>query len=342
MPKGMRDTLYFKDDDPRLSFLTGNYVTLTNINGDELNRLISYRLSPVNVSVHTTNPELRVKMLKNKNAGDIMDKLKKLGEANIELNCQIVLCPGINDGDELVKTVEDLISLGSSVKSLSVVPVGITRFRENLPEIKLYGENEAREIIQYVEATQKKLKKQRGTNFIYAADELYISANMEIPKYSEYEDFPQIENGVGMMALLKHEVKEYINETVKSTRSPMNRKVTIATGVAAYDIIKELACEVEKLFDGLKVQVLSITNTFFGETVTVAGLLTAGDIINQLDGIDLGDELLISKNMLKQDEAVFLDDYTLEDFEKAVGVKVTPVGDSGKEFVEKTGGIKLE
>lgn len=330
MPQGMRDTLYFKDDDTRLSFLTGNYVTLTNIGKRELDRLIKYRISPINVSVHTTNPSLREYMLGNKKAGDIMTRLKLLSEGNITVNAQIVLCPSINDGDELTRTLNDLYSLKECIYSVSAVPVGITKHRQGLHDLRTYTKEECIKIIDQCEAFAKKAKSETGRSFVYLADEIYVKAEKSLPGISYYDDFPQIENGVGMLTSFCYEVNNYLS--MHNIAADNNKIVSIATGYAAYEFFVSLCNELQKQY-GFKINVYRIRNDFFGETVTVAGLITGGDLINQLKDKDLGDKLLITRNMLKHGETVFLDDITLEDAEKALNVPVIPVHDSGEEFI---------
>ena len=348
MPCGMRDSLYFKDDDIRLSFLTGNYVTLTNTSIKELNRIVAYRMSPINISVHTTDPELRVQMLGNKTAGNIMDKIKVLAEGGIKINTQVVLCPGINDGKYLDKTIEDLLKYHESIDSLSIVPVGISKHREGLFPLRLFTAQESLDIIRYIQQKQIEIFHKIGRYFVYAADEFYVKAKLPIPNYDKYDEFPQLENGVGMAALLKQEIHEYIasdifTEKIKNkSKQSFSVQLTIATGVAACDIIKgmvnlvstavlELAGPKCRCFD---VQVIPVENEFFGSTVTVSGLVTGGDLIKKLENKCLGTKLLITHNMLRDGENVFLDDVTTDDVEEKLGIKLIAVGDSGCEFVE--------
>jgi len=350
MPKGMRNTLYFKDDDTRLSFLSGNYVTLTNMKDDDLDKIIKYHMSPINISVHTTNPELRVEMLKNKNARDIMKKIRKLTESGIIINCQIVLCRGINDGTELDKTITDLSALYPAVNSVSIVPVGITKYRENLTRLLPYDKVSASQIIDQVTRWQEQILKKKGSRIVYLADEFYIMADYAIPDYMEYEDFPQLENGIGLIALFKDEFDTYLNylkntddEKIRVSKNDINnktRKISIATGVLAYDFINQLAKQLEKTFDNIQITVFPIKNNFFGEHVTVSGLLTGQDIIEQLKYKQLGDELLISESMLKADETLFLDDYTVKMLEKQLNIKLRIVKNNGKDFILKVTGLK--
>jgi putative radical SAM enzyme (TIGR03279 family) len=336
MPKGMRESLYFKDDDMRLSFLSGNYVTLTNMDDSHIDRIIKYRMSPINISVHTTNPDLRVFMLKNRFAANIMGKIRKLAVSGIILNCQIVLCNGINDGDELYKSLMDLTKLYPAVNSISIVPVGITKHREGLCKLEPYDKASSMEVIKKVEKLQKEFLKKHGSRIVYLADEFYIMAGKEIPGYGYYEDFPQIENGVGLIARLKYEFDDYIKNACFNPQK--KRKVSIVTGVSAYNYISLFAKRLEEKY-GITVYVYKIINDFFGENVTVTGLLTGRDIVAQVSGRDLGDEVLICKCMLKADTDLLLDDYTVGMLEEALGVKVTPVENSGKCFINSILGI---
>jgi putative radical SAM enzyme (TIGR03279 family) len=333
LPKGMRKTLYFKDDDSRLSFFMGNYVTLTNMDFGDIDRIIKYKMSPINVSVHTTNPELRVYMLNNMFAGDIMDKIKKLVEGGITVNCQIVLCRDINDGAELDRSIKDLSSLYPGMNSISVVPVGLTKYREGLTVLKPYDRESSEKVIEQVKAWQKKLLMEKGSRVVYLADELYVMAGIQIPDYSEYEDFPQIENGVGLIAMLRQEFDEYLD--LLDFRPEKRRKVSIATSVSSYKYIKELTDVLENKYTDLKVNIYKIRNEFFGENITVTGLITGQDLVKQLFDKDLGEELLISVSMLRSGEEVFLDDYTVDMLEKELGTRVTVVENCGEDFAKK-------
>ena len=344
MPPGMRDTLYFKDDDTRLSFLTGNYVTLTNIGYAELNRLVKYRLSPINVSVHTTNPELRCSMLKHKGAGDVLKKIDVLRKGCITVNAQIVLCPGYNDGKELERTLSDLLSFSDCVASVSVVPVGLTKYREGLTKLRLPTKEEAEAVIDTAEKFRKLAIEKNGTGFVYPSDEFFIYAGRDIPDYSFYDEFPQLENGVGMLRLLDFQVCEYIQANkkriLKKTGKDYCRSVDVATGVAAFEFIKNLCRYTEAAFPGLTVNVHCIDNDFFGHTITVAGLITGGDLTAQLSGKLRSSELLITHNMLRNGETVFLDNIDLTEAEKRLGVKITAVPDSGDGFVKALLGLE--
>ncbi len=335
LPKGMRKTLYFKDDDSRLSFLTGNYVTLTNMKTCDIERIVKYKMSPINISVHTTNPALRKTIMKNKFADDVMSKISMLAKGGISLNCQIVLCRDINDKQELDRTVSELSEHYPGTLSISVVPVGITKYRDGLYPLKSYDKKSSDEVIDHISVWQEKFNKKFGTRLVYLADEFYIMAEREIPKYDEYEDFPQIENGVGLIAMLMKEFKENFDEIkTADSNEKKDRKISIATGVSAYKYINEIA---EKLADkfGIEVNVFPIANLFFGEKVTVTGLLTGQDVAGQLKDKDLGSELLISKSMLKADEEIFLDDINVDELSKMLNVKVVIVENSGKDLIEK-------
>lgn len=331
LPKNMRETLYFKDDDSRLSFLQGNFITLTNMSDEEIERIIAYRISPINVSVHTTNPELRIKMLNNKNAGKIFHILKKFKEAGLEINCQIVLVPNINDGKELERTLMDLSSLYPSVKSVAIVPVGLTKYREGLPNIRVFSKLESRNFLKFIINKQKYFLKTLGTRFAFPSDEFYLMADYPLPNYEEYEGFPQLENGVGLIKAFEYEINKelaYINENPY-----LNKNYIIATGTLAKEFMVEVANKIMKKFKGLKLNVIAINNEFFGETITVSGLITGGDLIAQLKDIDGIDGIIIPKSMLRKDTEVFLDDLNIKDIEDKLKVKVIPVEVSGKEFI---------
>lgn len=331
LPRGMRSTLYYKDDDWRLSFLMGNYITLTNLTEKDVKRIISKRISPLYISVHTTNPQLRQRMMGNKRAGEILSILKEFEKAGISIHCQIVLCRNWNDGAELERTLSDLWRLRSIVKSVAVVPVGLTRHRQGLENILPFDASSAAQVVEQVERWQKVCRNESGTAFVFAADEFYILAGKEFPSYEEYEDFPQIENGVGLIVKLIHEFDEAIDDY--RGRSVGAREVSVATGVSAYPVIKTLMDRVQQAM-GVTVHVYPVINRFFGESVTVAGLITGGDMINQLKGKNLGQALLIPSTMLRRGEDVFLDDITLESLNASLGVPVVPVPVDGRELLE--------
>ena len=330
LPKGMRDTLYFKDDDSRLSFLQGNYLTLTNMNEHDLEKIIYYKLSPINISFQATNPELRCKMLHNRFAGDIMDKVRRLKEAGIIMNGQIVLCRGVNDGEELDRSIRDLVSLMPELQSVSVVPVGLTRYRDGLYPLEPFTKEDACKVLDLIHGWQEKLMKEHGTHFIHAGDEWYILAERPMPDEMTYDGYLQLENGVGMVRLLKEEVETCLADLPGDDRK---RKVTIATGELAAPYLREHVASIRKKYPNVDVQVITVKNEFFGGKITVAGLLTGQDLVNQLKGKDLGEELLLTTNMLKSDEPVFLDDMTVEQLQTALQIKVSIVESSGNDFV---------
>ena len=335
LPKGMRKSLYFKDDDSRLSFLFGNYVTLTNLTEHEVDRIIKMHISPVNVSVHTTNPELRVSMMKNKTAGTSLGILKRLNAAGIALNCQLVLCPGINDGDELRRSLKDLTAL-ENVGCIAAVPVGLTDYREGLEPLKPYTKDTANEVINIIDETANECEITRGDRIVYASDEFYIKAEREIPNAKFYGDFLQLENGVGLIALLKSEVDAAL---ITLDNAAENREVSIITGVDMAPFMKEIANKITSKWQNLKVNVYPIINNFFGTKITVTGLLTAKDTIEQLKNKPLGEEILLSESMFNTD-GVTLDDKTKEDIESALNVRVKIVKNDGFELVSAVANIK--
>jgi len=311
LPKGMRETLYFKDDDDRLSFLHGNYVTLTNLHDCDIERLITMHISPVNISVHTTNPELRVRMMKNRRAGEVLSYLQRLADAGIALCTQIVLCKGLNDGAELDRTMRDLASYSPALRSCSVVPVGLTKHREGLYPLEAFSPTDAANVIDQVDRFGEECLKQYGSRLFYCSDEFYIRAGRKLPDEDFYEDYSQIENGVGMLTSMRGEFSfelDFLDQTLSDFRTP--RHVSVVTGYAAYDHISSLCRELEARVKGLQITVHRIRNDFFGESVTVAGLLTGQDVAAQLADAELGDELLFPAVMLRADGDVFLDDMT--------------------------------
>lgn len=331
MPEGMRESLYFKDDDSRLSFLFGNYITLTNITEHEVDRIIKMHISPINISVHTTNPELRCKMMNNRFAGDSLKVLYRLAEAGIALNCQLVLVPGVNDGEELRRSLEDLTK-HPSVGCVACVPVGLTKHREGLPNLNSFDKQSASAVLDIIEEFGDKLEEQRGERVCYAADEFYLLAEREIPAAEYYGDFLQLENGVGLWALLKSEAEDAL-EDIDACKG--NRSVSVITGELAAPLLQEITADVSKKFTDFSCKVYPIKNNFFGPKITVAGLVTAKDIIEQLKGVDLGDEAFIPKSMLRQGEDCFLDDTTLEELENELNVKITPVENDGYDLINK-------
>lgn len=337
MPSGMRETLYFKDDDARLSFLQGNYVTLTNLEQPDIDRIISMKLN-INVSVHTTNPELRCKMMNNRFAGEKLKYLKQMTDSGIKLNCQIVLCPELNDGEELKRTLSDLGELMPNISSIAVVPVGLSKFREGLYPLKCFDKDSAGEALDIISEFQNKFLENYGTRLVFPSDEFFLIAERKIPGSDYYEDFAQYENGVGMLRSLED---EFMQALECSDYDNQNRKISIATGYSAYNTIKKLAGLAEKKYSGLKCELYSIRNDFFGETITVSGLITATDILKQLENKDLGTELLISSSMLRRDTDVFLDDLTVSDVENRLNVKIIPVENDGFALLDAILGISL-
>ena len=333
LPRGMRDTLYFKDDDSRLSFLQGNYITMTNLSDEDVDRIIKMRMSPINISVHTTNPELRVFMLKNKNAGKCLSYLRRFYDAEIEMSCQIVLCRGVNDGDELIRTMHDLAALHPYVESVSIVPAGMTKFRDGLAELTPFSKEEAAAVIATVEWFAGECKKAYGTSIFYCADELYIEAGLPLPSGEYYEGYRQIENGVGMIASMRDEFNEAIADSVPENTA--KRTVSIATGAAAYDFILSLAHALEEKFSFIKINVYKIENNFFGKSITVAGLVTGKDLAEQLCDIELGERLFLPYSMLRHERDLFLCSMSTEELSEKLGVPLTFVENDGYDFAEK-------
>ena len=331
MPEGMRETLYFKDDDSRLSFLQGNYVTLTNMSEHDIDRIIRYHLEPINISFHTTNPELRCKMLHNRFAGEALKKVDRLYEAGIEMNGQIVLCKGINDGEELERSIRDMSRYLPYLRSVSVVPVGLTRYREGLYPLKSFTKEEAKGVLEIIHRWQKKLFKEHGIHFIHAGDEWYLLAEEEIPEEERYDGYLQLENGVGMIRLLREECKEAFHALPGDEKS---RRVSMATGLLAYPELCRIADMLKEKYPGTKVQIYPVRNDFFGEKITVSGLITGGDLIRQLKGKDLGERLLLPCNMFRSEEDVFLDDVTLAEVEEALQVRADIVKSSGQDLID--------
>lgn len=323
LPKGMRETLYFKDDDARLSFLQGNYITLTNLTENDIDRIKEMRLSPVNISVHTTNPELREAMLRNPKAGAAMEIMRSLAAAGISMNLQIVLCRGLNDGGELDKTIGELAQLFPAAQSLSVVPVGITRYREGLFKLTPYDSESAGEVIDQVFGWQKKLLKKIGARFVFAADEFFITAGRKVPAPHEYEGFLQLENGVGLLSDMRAEFLAALDK--KPEREP---GASIITGVAAAEFLKGLVKTATDRYGG-EIDVFAVENRFFGPLITVAGLVTGRDIIRALSGKGLRGKIIIPSVMLKSGEEVFLDDITVSELERELGAKITVSGAGG-------------
>ena len=330
MPPGMRDTLYFKDDDSRLSFLQGNYVTLTNMSEKDMNRIVRYRLEPINISFQTTNPELRCKMLHNRFAGDALKKVDILYQGGIEMNGQIVLCRGVNDGEELERSIRDLTQYLPLLRSVSVVPVGLSKYRDG------FTKEEAKEVIRTIEKWQKKVYAEYGIHFIHAGDEWYLLAEEEVPEEERYDGYLQLENGVGMLRLLFNEFEEGY---AKLEDGVHQEEISLATAKLAYPYLERMAKKMEEKYKGLKVHTYCIRNDFFGERITVSGLITGQDLMKQLKDQPLGSRLLIPCNMLKMDEDIFLDDYTLKEVSDTLQVPIDIVKSSGQDLIDAILGV---
>ncbi len=328
LPKGMRDTLYFKDDDSRLSFLQGNYVTLTNMKDEDLQRIVQMHITPVNVSVHTTNGDLRVKMMKNRFAGEILRQMKLLAQGGVQMNCQIVLCKGLNDGAELQRTMKDLEALYPAVESVSVVPAGMTCHREGLYPLEPFSPEECREIISQVEQFAAECRKKHGVGLVYCADELYIKAGLTLPRGESYDGYPQIENGVGMMTSMEEELNGELAYIQEDYTVSIPRELSVATGVAAYEYICRLVAKVEKLCYNTHIHVYRIENEFFGKSITVAGLICGCDLIKPL-----GSKLVLPSVMLREDKDLFLDGTSLKELSEALQVPVELNDCTGADFL---------
>lgn len=330
MPPGMRETLYFKDDDARLSFLQGNYITLTNMKQKDFDRVIKYHLSPINISVHATNPDVRRMMLHNRFAGEVMEKMQMLKDAGIEMNGQIVLCKGVNDGDELRRSLRDLMSLYPQMQSLSVVPVGLSKYRDGLYPLKPIEKEDAIAALEIIEEVQQEMFEQFGTHFVHASDEFYLLAERELPEEEQYDGYVQLENGVGMLRLLIEETKWALDELEGDERT---HRISIATGKLASPYIRKIADSVAEKYPGIEIMVHPVVNHFFGEQITVSGLITGADLKKQLGGKDLGDVLLLPANMFRSGEEVFLDDVTRAELENALQVPVNIVKSDGQDLI---------
>lgn len=343
MPPGMRETLYFKDDDARLSFLQGNYVTLTNMKDKDLQRIIDYKLAPINISVHTTNPELRVQMLHNRFAGEALKKIDRLYEAGIEMNGQIVLCKGYNDGVELERTIGDLTKYLPYMESLSVVPVGLSKYREGLCELEPFEKEDARRVIAIIEKWQQYCMEKYGVHFVQASDEWYLTAELPLPEEERYDGYLQLENGVGMLRLLMTEFEEALAEyREREAKNPVEKaghRATFISGRLAAPFIRNLAGKFMEAFPQYDIQVVDIRNDFFGERITVSGLITGQDLIAQTRDLDLGEYIGIPCNMLRMGENVFLDDITVEEAEKTLQAPIHIVKSSGQDLLNAMLGI---
>lgn len=337
MPKGMRETLYFKDDDSRLSFLQGNYVTLTNMSEHDIDRIIRYHLAPINISFQTMNPQLRCKMLNNRFAGEALKKVDRLYEAGIAMNGQIVLCKGVNDREELENSISRLTKYLPHLESVSVVPVGLSRYREGLYPLEPFTREDAREVLRSIHGWQEKIYREHGTHFIHASDEWYILAQEELPEEERYDGYLQLENGVGMTRLLLSEFARGREQLRRERQIPdmsVREELSIATGRLAYPYIRRMAQEMTEDFPGLEIHVYAIRNDFFGEMITVSGLLTGQDILAQLQDKPLGRRLLLPRNVLRSGETVFLDDLTLEELKNTLQVEINIVKSSGYDFID--------
>ena len=342
MPPGMRDTLYFKDDDSRLSFLQGNYITLTNLSQKDLDRIIRYNLSPVNVSIHTMNPELRCKMLGNRFAGTSLKKLDILAEAGIEMNGQVVCCKGINDGKELEFTISELMKYIPAFKSLSVVPVGLSKYRDGLYPLEPFEKEDSAEVIDIIEKYQKICMEKFGIHFVHASDEWYLVAERELPEAERYDGYLQLDNGVGMMRSFMDEIDEQIEKRRKDgsfLKYAKERHFSMVTGKLAYPVIKSSAERVMAEMPGLQIDVICIRNDFFGERITVSGLITGQDVIAQLKGKDLGSELKLPESVVRAGTDVFLDDYTVSQVSDALQVRVVTIKSNGYDYVDSLIGM---
>ncbi len=342
LPEGLRESLYFKDDDSRLSFLFGNYITLTNISEHEIERIIEMHISPVNISVHTMNPELRVQMMKNKNAGKSLEIIKRLADAGIKMNTQLVLCPGINDGAELKRSIEELASLYPAVQSIAAVPVGLTKFRDGLEKLEPYNKQTAGDTIDIIEEYSQKFREEFGTGLVYPADEFFIKAERELPTADYYDGYPQLDNGVGMVRSF---CDEFLDELEFCSEKAINKKVTLATGADFYPYLCEL-CKKAKEKYGIEIVVKKIINNFFGETITVSGLITGQDLAEQLQTQSLGDCLLLPSSMISdytnhtENKNKFLDDMTVEELEKSLNTKIILTNGDGGQLLRDILGVK--
>ncbi|MEF9984480.1 MAG: DUF512 domain-containing protein [Oscillospiraceae bacterium] len=330
MPKGMRDSLYFKDDDERMSFLFGNYITLTNLYDEDIERIIKMRISPVNISVHTTNPELRVKMMANPRAAETLSYIKRLTDAGIKVNTQLVLCPDINDGEELEKSLDDLGKLYPNLQTISCVPVGLTDYREGLHKLLPYTKEQASKTIEIIENFSGKMLEKNGERLAFPADEFFIKSGLALPDYEYYGEFNQLENGIGLLTMLE---EEFNDACAMANKSDKTRNISIATGVAAYPFIKKYAEKAMSIFPNLTVKVYEIVNDYFGNNITVAGLVTGTDLINKLSEKDLGEELIIPSVMLKYHENMFLDSITIEEVSTKIKTKIKVIEPDGFELL---------
>lgn len=339
MPEGLRDSLYFKDDDARLSFLFGNYITLTNLGEKDIDRIIEMHISPVNISVHTMNPELRVRMMGNNRAGKVLSYIKKLADAGIKLNTQLVLCPGYNDAEELTYSLEELGKLYPAVQSIAAVPVGLTCYRSGLTNLDPFTKEQSLDVISRIDSYNSDFLCYNNTNIAYAADEFYLNAGLPMPDCVRYGDFAQLENGVGMWTLLKSEFEEALSDLPENYSLTEKRSITIATGVAAYELLKYISDETCKKVKNININVIKVENKLFGDKITVAGLLCGNDIFNRLKNEDLHDELLIPLVSLRHERDLFLDDVSVDELGKKLDIKITPVENDGRILLNSILGI---
>lgn len=330
LPAGMRQSLYFKDDDARLSFLLGNYITMTNLSRQDIDRIKRMHISPVNVSVHTTNPELRCRMMNNRFAGSCLDIMREFGEAGIKMNCQLVLCPGINDGEELERSMHDLAQMWPAVESVSAVPVGVTRYRDGLYPLRPYTKEEAQDVVFRINRFASTFLKDHGVRLIYPSDEFFLKAGLLLPEEEYYDGFPQLDNGVGMLRLFE---TEFMAELASHRGDRKHRRLSVATGAAAYPFIRNLVDRIAEKWHNTQCRVYQINNDFFGENVTVSGLVTGGDIIAQLRGRDLGSKLIIPSAMLRFEGDLFLDSVSVDEVQTALQVSLVPTENDGGLFL---------
>ncbi len=338
-PEGLRESLYFKDDDSRLSFIHGNYVTLTNMTDSDVDRIIKMRISPINISIHTTNPDLRVRMMKNKRSGEVLSYLSRFKRAGLQMCGQIVLCKGVNDGEELLRSMKDLSQYFPELSSVSVVPAGLTKFREGLYPLSDFTPEEAGSIIDTVDRFADEFSQKHGSRLFFAADEFYLKSKRDLPSEAYYENYPQIENGVGMIRSFTEEFRDALGSCEAYENTEKNRRVTVVTGVASYPFIKELADKAKSRYPWLEANVVEVKNRFFGESITVSGLLTGKDILDALREIPVGDAVLIPKNALRLPEEDFLCGMAKKELEAALGVPVVAVSESGYEFSDALLGV---
>lgn len=336
LPDKVRNTLVFKDDDFRLSFITGNYVTLTNSGYKDLDRIIRYHLSPINISVHATDPEVRSMMLNNKTAYKVMEYIKYLTEHDIKINAQIVLCPNINDGKVLDKTIKELSEYAPNLQCIAIVPVGLTKYREGLYPLTVFDKEGASRTIDQINGWQAKFREKYGFNLVYLADEFYVKAEREIPEFKDYDDFPQLGDGIGMLAYFKKNFDSYLK---RFKPKKVNKVVSIASGKIVYNFMRARMDELEKKFEGLKINLYPIENTFFGPEITVTGLITGGDLITQLKDKELGEYLILCGDMLKDDADIFLDDVTLDEVKEKLNIEIKVNNDGGIGIIKDILGI---